>query len=59
LTSFGTGVALLANIPIMLIFGHQAMRAYHHYFNRVKAGLAEPGLGTPAPSLDEILDGKD
>ncbi|MEM7081473.1 MAG: amino acid carrier protein [Pseudomonadota bacterium] len=58
LTSFGTGVAVLANIPIMLIFGRQAMRAYHNYFKRVKAGQAEPGKGTPAPSIDDIIDGK-
>ncbi len=58
LTSFGTGVAVLANIPIMLIFGRQAMRAYHNYFKRVKAGEAEPGHGTPAPNIDDIIDGK-
>jgi AGCS family alanine or glycine:cation symporter len=58
LTSFGTGVAVLANVPIMLIFGNQAMRAYRNYFKRMKAGQAEPGLGTPAPSIDDIIDGK-
>ncbi|MFK8029742.1 MAG: alanine/glycine:cation symporter family protein [Gammaproteobacteria bacterium] len=58
LTSFGTGVAVLANIPIMLIFGRQAIRAYHNYFKRVKSGQAEPGANTPAPSIDDIIDGK-
>ncbi|TVQ79066.1 MAG: sodium:alanine symporter family protein [Bradymonadales bacterium] len=37
LTGLGTGVMLFANIPIMLIFGHQAMKAYHSYIRRLKA----------------------
>lgn len=38
LTALGTGVMLWANIPIMLIFGKQAMDAYHDYFRRLKSG---------------------
>jgi AGCS family alanine or glycine:cation symporter len=40
--NFGTGVMLWANIPIMLIFGPLAMRAYHDYFRRVKTGEIDP-----------------
>lgn len=38
LTALGTGVMLWANIPIMLIFGAVAMKAYHGYFKRMKEG---------------------
>ncbi len=38
LTGVGTGVMLFANVPIMWIFGGQAMRAYHDYMRRLKAG---------------------
>jgi AGCS family alanine or glycine:cation symporter len=38
LISFGTGVMLFANIPIMWVFGNKAMKAYHVYMGKVKAG---------------------
>ena len=38
LTDLGTGVMLWVNIPIMLIFGFTAMKAYHSYFQRLKNG---------------------
>ena len=38
LTALGTGVMLWANIPIMLIFGYVAMKAYHAYGKRLRAG---------------------
>ena len=38
LTALGTGVMLWANIPIMLIFGGIAMKAYHDYGRRLKSG---------------------
>jgi AGCS family alanine or glycine:cation symporter len=37
-STFGTGVMLWANIPIMLIFGPMAMRAYKDYIRRLDAG---------------------
>ncbi len=37
-STLGTGVMLWANIPIMLIFGRQAMKAYHGYIRDLKAG---------------------
>ena len=38
LTGVGTGVMLWANVPILWVFGRQAMRAYHGYIDRLKAG---------------------
>jgi AGCS family alanine or glycine:cation symporter len=38
LTALGTGVMLWVNIPIMLIFGGLAMKAFHGYFRRLKSG---------------------
>ncbi len=55
-TTLGLGVMLVANIPIMWIFGAKAMRAYHEYFRRMKAG-GDPGH-TPAPITD-VMEGKD
>ena len=38
LTGLGTGVMLWANIPLMLIFGSIAMKAYKAYGKRLKDG---------------------
>jgi AGCS family alanine or glycine:cation symporter len=38
LSTLGTGVMLVVNIPIMLIFDPEAMRAYLAYLRRLKAG---------------------
>jgi alanine or glycine:cation symporter, AGCS family len=38
ITALGTGVMLWANIPIMLIFGSVAMKAYHTYMTKLKSG---------------------
>lgn len=38
LTGIGTGVMLFANVPIMWLFGRQAMGAYHDYMRRLDAG---------------------
>jgi AGCS family alanine or glycine:cation symporter len=56
-STFGTGVMLWANIPIMLIFGPTAMRAYHDYFRRLKSGQMEPAHA--APRLVDVLEGRD
>lgn len=34
----GVGLMLWVNVPIMLIMGHRAMRAYHEYIGRLKDG---------------------
>ncbi|MCZ6559758.1 MAG: amino acid carrier protein [Gammaproteobacteria bacterium] len=57
LTSLGTGVVLFANIPIIWIFGTQAMRAYHNYVDRLKSGRMGPGHAPPP--LDEVISGRD
>ena len=56
LTSLGTGLMLLANIPIMLIFGHQAMKAYHQYIGKLKAGEFHPHA---APKITDVISGED
>ena len=42
LTGVGTGVMLWANVPIMWLFVNQAMRSYHEYVGRLKAGKLKP-----------------
>ncbi len=56
ITALGTGVMLWANIPIMLIFGGIAMRAYHDYIGRLKRG--ELDSHAPAP-ISDVVEGKD
>jgi AGCS family alanine or glycine:cation symporter len=56
LSSLGTGVMLFANIPIMLLFGGQAMRAYHNYVDRLRAG--QMGPDHPKPSIDDVVSGR-
>ncbi len=57
LTGIGTGVMLLANLPIMWIFGRQAMRAYHDYIQRLKSGKMGPDH--PTPTLEDLISGRD
>jgi AGCS family alanine or glycine:cation symporter len=56
LSVLGTGVMLFANIPLMLIFGRQAMRAYRDYFRRLDSGEMRPHA---APSITDVVEGKD
>jgi alanine or glycine:cation symporter, AGCS family len=56
-TALGTGVMLFANIPIMLIFGYQAMRAYHDYMRRFKSGQMTPPHR--APPIADVIEGKE
>lgn len=53
LTGIGLGVLVWGNIPITLLFGYQAMRAYKDYVRRLTSGDMEKG-GDP-PSLDDLL----
>jgi AGCS family alanine or glycine:cation symporter len=55
--NLGTGVMLWANIPIMLIFGPVAMRAYHDYMERLRTGVMEPAHAPP--KFSEVLSGDD
>lgn len=38
ISTVGMGFMYLINLPLMLVMGHKAMRAYHDYFRRLKAG---------------------
>jgi alanine or glycine:cation symporter, AGCS family len=53
----GTGVMLFANIPIMLIFGAEAMRAYKDYIRRLDSGEMEPPHD--APPITDVVSGED
>jgi len=53
----GTGIIMFANIPIIWMFGYQAMRSYKDYIKRLKAGNMGPD--SKPPSLDELLANKD
>jgi AGCS family alanine or glycine:cation symporter len=55
-TTLGLGVMLVANIPIMLIFGAQAMKAYHEYGRKLKAGEFHPHA---TPSIRDVVEGHD
>ncbi len=58
ISTFGTGVMLWANIPIMLIFGPIAMKAYREYMTKLKRGDFEKEAHTPA-SITDVVEGKD
>ncbi len=53
----GTGVILFANVPIVWLFGYQAMRAYRDYIARLRAGRIGPDH--PPPHIDDLLSGRD
>ncbi len=57
LTGIGTGFMLWVNIPIMLLFGSEAMRAFHEYKGRLKSG-AMPRSSAP-PRLRDVFTGRD
>ncbi len=57
LTGFGTGVMLMVNVPIIWIFGRQAMRAYNNYIAYLKTGRMGPGHSPP--SLEDLISGRD
>lgn len=57
-TTLGLGVMLWANIPIMLIFGRQAMKAYHEYIRRLKSGEIDR-TAHEAPKIIDVVEGKD
>jgi AGCS family alanine or glycine:cation symporter len=55
-SSLGTGVMLWINIPIILFFGYQAMKAYKDYVQRLKDGRM--GEGHEAPTIEDLLSGR-
>ncbi len=56
LTGIGTGIMLFANLPILWFLGHQSMRAYKNYIQRLKDGRIGPG--SVPPPLEDLLSGK-
>ena len=54
-TTLGTGLMLVVNMPIMWLFGWQAMRAYKEYIGRFTSGRMDRGEG--APTLDDLIRG--
>ena len=57
LSGIGLGVIVYANLPILWIFGYQAMRAYKDYLARLKDGRMGPDH--PPPSIEDLLSGRD
>jgi len=55
-STIGMGPMLWANIPIMILFGRQAMRAYHDYNRRLDARAFQ---SHPPPSVSDVIEGKD
>lgn len=55
LTGIGLGVIIYANLPILWIFGFQAMRTYKEYIDRLKNGRLGPDH--PPPRLEDLLSG--
>jgi len=55
-TTLGLGVMLVANIPIMIIFSRQAMKAYHEYMGKLKRGEFHPHK---TPSVTDVVEGHD
>jgi AGCS family alanine or glycine:cation symporter len=54
-TALGTGLMLVVNMPILWIFGWQAMRAYKEYIGRFTSGRMDRGEG--APTLEQLIKG--
>ncbi len=57
-TTLGLGAMLVANIPIMLVFGYKAMGAYHEYMGRLRRGELDAEAHMPA-SISDVVEGKD
>lgn len=56
-STLGTGVMLWVNVPIMWIFGYQAIARYKAYIRELKSGRME--RNAKIPSLLDIVTGKD
>ena len=46
---------IVVNIPLMLVFGRQAMRAYHQYVTKLKRGEF---VAHEPPSVTDVIEGK-
>lgn len=56
-TGIGTGLMLWVNVPIILIFSQQAIRAYKEYIGRLKSGQME--RNPVLPKLFDVFSGRD
>jgi len=54
-TTLGAGLMLVVNMPILWLFGWQAMRAYKEYIRRFTSGRMQRGQG--APTLEQLTRG--
>ncbi len=57
LTGIGTGFMLWVNIPIMLLFGGEAMRAWREYRVRLESGAMQRSAAPPR--LRDVFSGRD
>ncbi|QDV34523.1 alanine/glycine:cation symporter family protein [Tautonia plasticadhaerens] len=57
LADLGTGVMLVANVPIILAMGYQAMNAFSDYFARMRSGSMAPPRKTPP--FTDVVEGRD
>ena len=56
LADFGTGWMLWANMLIVLMMGHLAVKGLNDYFKRLKMGAFHPHR---RPSIVDVVGGKD
>ncbi|MHC4080455.1 MAG: alanine:cation symporter family protein, partial [Planctomycetota bacterium] len=56
LMDLGTGAMLWANMPIVLLMGHVAVKEGNRYFERLRAGEFHPH---EAPPFTEVVSGED
>jgi AGCS family alanine or glycine:cation symporter len=57
LADLGTGVMLVANVPIILAMGYQAMNAFNDYFSRMRSGTMNPPH--KLPPFTDVVEGRD
>jgi AGCS family alanine or glycine:cation symporter len=57
LADLGTGVMLMANVPIIVLMAPLAMRAFKDYFGRLSRGEMEPPH--QPPGLSDMMEGRD
>ena len=55
-TTLGLGAMLVVNVPIMLVFGREAMSEYSAYIDKLKRGEFHPHA---APRITDVVSGDD
>ena len=59
LADLGTGCMLVANVPIILAMGYQAIGAFSDYFRRLRSGAFNIESDRPAPPIQDVARGDD